>query len=104
MMLEQLSLFDIDIPDDLTAVCCMDMRAAQARKPDAWMKDIVPDCEYVVAVGIHPLVLRPTRMSVADIPEGHSYYHYQIDGRVYAGVFIGRGNDETEEESFFGTV
>lgn len=98
MAVEQLSLFDLELPDDLTAVCCMDSSTAQARKPDAWMKEIVHEGEYAVIVGIHPMVLRPTRMSVADIPEGHSYYHYQIDGRVYAGVFIGRATEEQEDD------
>lgn len=96
MIAEQLSLFDIDLPDELTAVCCMDSSKTQARKPDAWMKNIVPDGEYVIAVGIHPMVLRPTQMSVADIPEGHSYYHYLINSSVYAGVFV--GNPTTEQE------
>lgn len=40
-------------------------------------------------MGDHPLVLKSAPTKEEDISEGHRYYHYIIDGQVYAGVFVG---------------
>ena len=56
---EQLSLFSLVLPDEATAICLMGRTERTARKPEAWMLGLVPDGEYVVDVGEHPLVLRP---------------------------------------------
>lgn len=49
---------------------------------------------YVVMVGTHPLVMRKTTLTADEIPEGHQFYHYLIDGAVYAGIFVGKENAE----------
>lgn len=87
-MFEQISLFDL-LPEGTVARCSMDGRTAPAYWPEPWMKRLVPNGEYFVRVGDHPLVLKPTRMQEEDIPEGHQYYHYTIGGQVYAGVYVG---------------
>lgn len=98
MVYEQLSMFDLMPTCGTTAVCCgFDHEELPASPLDDWMQRIVPDGVYVVYVGVHPLVLRPTKRKENSIPEGHHYYHYAIDGEVYAGVFIGIGADLGEE-------
>ena len=90
-MFEQISLFDL-LPEGTVARCSMDGRTAPANRPEPWMKRLVPNGEYFVRVGGHPLVLKPTRIQEEDIPEGHQYYHYTIGGQVYAGVYVGEEN------------
>ena len=55
---------------------------------------LLPDGEYVVMVGTHPLVMRKTTLTADEVPEGHQFYHYLIDGAVYAGIFVGKENAE----------
>ena len=90
-MFDQISLFDL-LPEGTVARCSMDGRTAPANRPEPWMKRLVPNGEYFVRVGDHPLVLKPTRIQEEDIPEGHQYYHYTIGGQVYAGVYVGEEN------------
>ena len=45
-------------------------------------------------VGTHPLVMRKTKLTADEVPEGHQFYHYLIDGAVYAGIFVGKENAE----------
>ena len=87
-MFEQISLFDL-FPEGTVARCSMDGRTAPANRPEPWMKRLVPNGEYFVRVGDHPLVLKRVHTQEGDIPEGHRYYHYIIGGQVYAGVFVG---------------
>ena len=90
-MFDQISLFDL-LPEGTVARRSMDGRTAPANRPEPWMKRLVPNGEYFVRVGDHPLVLKPTRIQEEDIPEGHQYYHYTIGGQVYAGVYVGEEN------------
>ena len=90
---EQLSLFSLVLPDETTAICLMGRTESMARKPEAWMLGLVPDGEYVVDVGEHPLVLRPAGLREEEIEPGHHYRHYLIGSRVYAGIFVGRYDD-----------
>lgn len=55
---------------------------------------MIDNCGYVVMVGTHPLVMRKTKLAVDEVPEGHQFYHYLIDGAVYAGIFVGKENTE----------
>lgn len=87
---EQLSLFDLDVPAELTAVWCMDGKSVAVRNVESWMKRIVPNGEYVVDVGTHPLVLQPVKLSADQIQKGHEFYHYIVGKQVYSGVFVGR--------------
>ena len=57
------------------------------------MKRLISSGEYVVMIGAHPLVLRPMALRAEKIPEGHRYYHYLVDSRVYAGIFVGSETD-----------
>lgn len=88
-MFEQLSLLSEDTPEEAEAIRCMDGKYVLAVVLDSRMKRLVPNGEYVVMVGVHPLVLRPVKFRAEEIPEGHHYYHYLIGGRVYAGIFVG---------------
>lgn len=54
-----------------------------------WMKSLVPDGEYFVMVGVHPMVLRKTELSENDVPESHRFYHYEVEDSVYSGIFVG---------------
>lgn len=87
-MLDQISLFD-PAPGNAVARCCIDGRTAPARRPEPWMLRLVPHGEYYILAGGHTLLLRPTQLREDGIPAGHQYNHYTIDGRVYAGVFVG---------------
>lgn len=95
MAMEQLSLFDTDFCAGASAKCVWDMFTEEmaAEKPNEWMKKLVPSGEYVIEQNGKSMVLRPAKYSVADIPEGHEYYHYIINGKLYTGVFIGRDDD-----------
>lgn len=90
---EQLSLFSLVLPDETTAICLMGRTESMARKPEAWMLGLVPDGEYVVDVGEHPLVLRPAGLQEDEVEPSHHYRHYLIGDRVYAGIFVGRYDD-----------
>ena len=76
------------------AISLFDHTTHSSEKPSEWMKQLVPDGEYVVMVGTHPLVMRKTKLAVDEVPEGHQFYHYLIDGAVYAGIFVGKENAE----------
>lgn len=84
---EQLSLFDA--VSGTAAVNLFDGRKYGATEPTDLMKRLVPRATYAVAVGDHPQALVLTRLKLSQIPEGHEFYHYMIDGNVYAGTFVG---------------
>lgn len=92
--MEQLSLFVEEDDDGLNAICMLRyMPTTRKAKPVSdWMKKLIPDGKYVVDVGGHPLILRPTDVKESEIQEGHEFYHYKIDGRIYSGIFVGREN------------
>ena len=94
----QLSLFDIINEHKDIAVCCWDDSRLHLQQAESWMKRLIPDGEYVVIPGDHPLVLKPTALTRADIPKGHEYYHYLIGNLVYAGTFIGGPHYENEND------
>lgn len=83
----QLSLF---IAEGAVAVCCEDGKEVPARGLEDWMTVLVSDGEYVIDIGEHPLVLRPTATAADEIPAGNRYYHYTIGPQVYSGIFVGR--------------
>lgn len=92
MEVEQLSFFSMLAAPTLpqVAVCCMDGTRADAAPAESWMQRLVQGGEYVVQVAGHSLVLRPADGTADSIPVGHSYYHYTIGPRLYAGTFVGR--------------
>lgn len=84
---EQLSLFDA--ASGMAAVNLFDGRTYGVTEPTDLMKRLVPRATYAVVVGDHPQALVLTRLKPSQIPEGHEFYHYMIDGNVYAGTFAG---------------
>lgn len=91
---EQMTLFASLPITGTPAISLFDHTTHSSEKPSEWMKQLVPDGEYVVMVGTHPLVMRKTKLAVDEVPEGHQFYHYLIDGAVYAGIFVGKENTE----------
>ena len=89
-MFEQISLFDIIATRPMTAKSCLNGTMLTAQKPEPWMLQLVPKGEYVIPSDKYPLVLVPTKRKADQIPSGHHYYHYVINGQVYAGTFVGR--------------
>ena len=89
-MYEQLSLFDPKPVMEKVATSCWTGIEMIARAVESWMTNLVSDGEYVVDVDGHACVLRPTKLSVEKIPQGHAFYHYMIEGKVYSGIFVGR--------------
>ena len=84
---EQLSLFDA--VSGTAAVNLFDGRKYGVTEPTDLMKRLIPRATYAVVVGDHPQALVLTRLKPSQIPEGHEFYHYMIDGNVYAGTFVG---------------
>ena len=84
---EQLSLFDA--VSGTAAVNLFDGRKYGATEPTDLVKRLIPRATYAVVVGDHPQALVLTRLKPSQIPEGHEFYHYMIDGNVYAGTFVG---------------
>lgn len=85
---EQISLFDI--ASGTTAISLFDGRKYGATEPTDLMKRLVPRTAYAVMVGEHPQALVLTTLTPSQVPEGHEFYHYTIDGNVYAGTFVGK--------------
>lgn len=86
---DQLSLFCCE-NTGIEAVSLFDGKVDCAHEPDAYMKRLIPKGSYYVMVGEHPLVLTKTTMTSDTVPAGHEFYHYMIDGDVYAGTFVGK--------------
>lgn len=85
---EQLSLFDT--VSGTVAVNLYDSRKYGVTEPTDLMKRLVPRATYAVVVGDHPQALVLTKLKPNQIPKGHEFYHYMIDGNVYAGTFVGK--------------
>lgn len=85
-MLDQLSLFTKQ--EYQSAIYCFDGTPVKLQKPEPWMLDTVPEGEYMVMVGKHPHILKPTNLTLDSIPKSHEFYHYGIGNRIYVGVFI----------------
>ena len=85
---EQFSLFDA--VSGTAAVSLFDGRKYGVTKPSDLMKRLVPRAAYAVMVGDHPQALVHTKLKPNQVPKGHEFYHYMIDGNVYAGTFIGK--------------
>ena len=91
---DQLTLFAAPPITGTPAISLFDDTEQNAEKPSAWEKRLVPDGEYVIMIGEHPLVMRKTKLKADEVPVGHEFYHYLIGGVVYAGIFIGTENDK----------
>lgn len=85
---EQLSLFDA--VNGTAAVNLLDGRKYGAEEPNDLMRRLVPRATYAVMVGGHPQALVLTKLRPNQVPRGHEFYHYMIDGNVYVGTFVGK--------------
>lgn len=85
---EQLSLFDV--ASGAVAVSLFDGCKYGTLEPDDSMKRLVPRATHAVMVGDHLQALVPAKLRPSQIPEGHEFYHYMIDGNVYVGTFVGK--------------
>lgn len=85
---EQISFF-VQERTGIPAKSLFDGSEYDAFAPSEFMKRLVPEGEYVVMIGSHPLVLRPTKLNASEVPEGHQFYHFEIENTIYSGVFIG---------------
>ena len=59
------------------------------REVEPWMLALVPSGKYVIEIGDHLMVLKPTLLKAKDVPNGHHFYHFIIGNTVYSGVFVG---------------
>lgn len=84
---EQMSLFQQT--DYQEAISCETNGKYPTNQMEDWMRRLVPNGEYVIHIGKHPMVLKPTKISKELIPTGHRFYHFIIAGKVYSGVFLG---------------
>lgn len=90
-MLGQMSLFDMFPENGLIATClwkCITQHPL-VEPMDERKKNLVPDGEFFVRVGGHDLVLRPTNLKPEEVPAGHEFYHYLVNGAVFSGIFVG---------------
>lgn len=85
---EQLSLFDL-VKIENGATSCFTGKTEPLESMTDLMKKLVPDGEFFVYVGAHPMVLRRTKLKREEIPEGHEFYHYTVGEKIYAGIFVG---------------
>ena len=72
-MWEQTTLFAPPPITGTPAISLFDNTTHSSEKPSEWMKRLVPDGEYVVMVGAHPLVMRKTKLTADEVPEGHQF-------------------------------
>lgn len=84
----QLCLFDLVEVED-GAKSCFTGRTEKKEKLTELMKKLVPDGEFFIYVGKHPLVMRKTKLKREEIQKGHEFYHYMVGDAVYAGIFVG---------------
>ena len=78
----QLSLFDTEGK----AISLFNRMEYLLRTMEPWMKRIVPQGEYYIKLGEHPVVLYPS--SSKNISPGMKYIHYVVGGRVYSSVAV----------------
>lgn len=96
--MEQLSLFDMNLGQEILATCTWkyDEEGKKAEPIDDWMRKLVPDGEYAVMIGEHPMVLRRTTLKPDEVPKGLEFMHYMVGDVVYSGIFVGRVSGEEE--------
>ena len=86
----QLSLFDdLFSTEKVIAVNCFTSQQVQTEPVEDWMQRLVPDGDYAITVGGHPMVLRRLKAAKPKIPKGLEFCHYRISGVPYSGVFVG---------------
>ena len=91
-MMQQLSLFTME--REATATSLRDGREHAAREPEPWEREVIPEGEYAIdwpgCSGVS-LILRPVGISREEIKPGHEFYHFEIAGQLYSGVFTASG-------------
>ena len=76
------------------AVCILNGRRYPAVPADGQARELVPGGAWTILAGGHTMVLSP----VQEVPEGQRYRHFQVDGQLYAGTFIGAEAEPEEGE------
>lgn len=94
----QLSLFDVKTTGYPLAVNLFDGEEFPTMPLKSWMERLVQEGEYLVMVGKYPCVLRKTDLKREQVRVGHEFYHYYVGGAVYAGIFVGIGDEDTDDE------
>ena len=90
----QLSLFDLVPRNQPGAINLMSGETKSTLPMADWMERLVPEGEFLVMVGKYPCVLRRTDLRRSEVKQGHEFYHYDVGGAIYAGVFVGTGDDD----------
>lgn len=88
----QFSLFDLVPGNQPGAISLMSGEMRPTLPMADWMERLVPGGEFLVMVGKYPCVLRRTGLQRVQVKQGHEFYHYDVGGAIYAGVFIGEDN------------
>lgn len=89
--MEQLSFWDklLEFAKVATCLWSYDTNRYEAMEPSERILRLVPNCKYVLNVGGHDLALRKAEIQRNEVPVGHEFYHYIIDGVLYSGIFVG---------------
>ena len=74
------------------AVCLLTGRQYPAVPADSTARELVPGGTWTILAGGHTMVLSPAQ----EVPEEQRYRHFQVDGQVYAGTFIGAEAEPVE--------
>ena len=69
---------------------------APIRAINEYEAKLIPKGKYAIENKGPNEILYPVSIDEADIPIGHQFYHYIIDGDVYAGIYV--GNQITEDK------
>lgn len=91
----QLSLFDLVPGDQAGAINLMSGEMRPTLPMADWMERLVPGGEFLIMVGKYPCVLRRTDLRRVQVKQGHEFYHYDVGGAIYAGVFVGEDDCST---------
>lgn len=94
-MYEQLSLF---CRKETLAINLLFGKEYITAPPTPEMIALVPKGEYVVYLDRStPCVLYPVKIGKESIPDGHFFYHFFVDGQLYAGIFIGKEEHDDKD-------
>lgn len=89
-MYVQLTLFDEEqVQAGTAARSLFDGSETKTEDVPGWVLRIVPEAAALIHVGDQPCALQKKPLTQEQVQRGHEYYHYLINGSVYAGTFVG---------------
>lgn len=95
----QISFFDILSSAELTepevAISMFDGQEYTVFPLKEWMSRLLPEGEFYVLCGGHPLVLCRSEETA---PLEMKYRYYTIGNKVYAATGVGKDDDDAEDE------